>query len=43
VSVTRSDLRLGPPAGRFDLIVLSEVGYYFSNEQLSLIANALAG
>ena len=43
VAVSCRDLRQGPPAGRFDLIVLSEVGYYFSVEQLSRIADALAG
>jgi protein-L-isoaspartate O-methyltransferase len=41
VSVRQRDLRDGPPEGRFDLIVLSEVGYYFSIEQLSVIAQAL--
>ncbi len=42
VRIELRDLREGPPAGSFDLIVFSEVGYYFPQEQLALIARALA-
>jgi chemotaxis methyl-accepting protein methylase len=36
------DLRDAPPAGPFDLIVFSELGYYFPREQLASIAATLA-
>ena len=31
------------PAGTFDLVVLSEIGYYFDRQQLSRIGSDLAG
>lgn len=37
------DLRAPPPRGPFDLIVFSEVGYYFDRRQLADIASRLAG
>jgi chemotaxis methyl-accepting protein methylase len=36
------DLRDAPPAGPFDLIVFSELGYYFPLDELASIAGALA-
>jgi protein-L-isoaspartate O-methyltransferase len=43
VQVYQSDLSNGPPHGPFDLIVFSEVGYYFDRRNLIEIALDLAG
>lgn len=37
VSVTCGSLPMSVPAGTFDLIVLSEIGYYFDRQELSQI------
>jgi cyclopropane fatty-acyl-phospholipid synthase-like methyltransferase len=42
VSITRASLAGELPAGPFDLIILSEVGYYFSRRKLSEIARSIA-
>jgi SAM-dependent methyltransferase len=42
VDVYRADLANGPPKGPFDLIVMSEVGYYFEPGMLVAIAIATA-
>ncbi len=43
VTVVEADLAEEPPAGPFDLIVFSEVGYYFAKPLLSEIVHRLAG
>jgi len=43
VDVHRADLANGPPEGPFDLVVMSEVGYYFDPATLVAIAIATAG
>jgi SAM-dependent methyltransferase len=40
VDVYQADLANGPPPGPFDLIVMSEVGYYFEPRMLVAIATA---
>ena len=42
VDVYQADLANGPPKGPFDLIVMSEVGYYFEPRVLVAIATATA-
>jgi protein-L-isoaspartate O-methyltransferase len=42
VDVYQADLANGPPQGPFDLIVMSEVGYYFEPRMLVAIAIATA-
>jgi trans-aconitate methyltransferase len=43
VKIEEADLQfIGEPRARFDLIVLSEIGYYFPADQLSQIATGLA-
>jgi SAM-dependent methyltransferase len=42
VRIEVADIALDIPRGPFDLIVLSEIGYYFGGEQLADIAQALA-
>jgi SAM-dependent methyltransferase len=42
VDVYQADLANGPPKGPFDLIVMSEVGYYFEPSMLVSIAIATA-
>ena len=42
VTVTCADLATQCPEGPFDLIVFSELGYYFTTTELALIARALA-
>jgi protein-L-isoaspartate O-methyltransferase len=42
VSVLCSDLAAEQPAGPYDLVVLSEIGYYFGPAQLLRIGRALA-
>ena len=39
VTVERADVRDGLPAGRFDLIVVSEVAYYLSQEDVRALAD----
>jgi len=41
--VERRDVLHDFPAGTFDLIVLSEVGYYFSSRDLRTVLNAIVG
>jgi SAM-dependent methyltransferase len=43
VEVSQADLAAGSPAGPFDLIVLSECGYYFDETTLRAIAQDLEG
>jgi protein-L-isoaspartate O-methyltransferase len=40
--IYQADLANGPPMGPFDLIVMSEVGYYFEPRMLATIAIATA-
>jgi SAM-dependent methyltransferase len=42
VDVYQADLANGPPKGPFDLVVMSEVGYYFEPRMLVAIAIATA-
>jgi SAM-dependent methyltransferase len=42
VEIFQADLADGPAPGPFDLIVLSEIGYYFSKDRLRAIGRALA-
>jgi protein-L-isoaspartate O-methyltransferase len=42
VRIDRADLAKSLPAGRFDLIVFSELGYYFSAAALTKLIRALA-
>jgi SAM-dependent methyltransferase len=42
VDIYEADLANGPPIGPFDLVVLSEVGYYFSRRKLIEVALACA-
>jgi len=42
VEIHQRDAADGPPEGRFDLIVFSELGYYFSVDRLSAMARQLA-
>jgi SAM-dependent methyltransferase len=42
VEIYQRDVAAGPPDGMFDLIVFSELGYYFSADRLSAIARQLA-
>jgi protein-L-isoaspartate O-methyltransferase len=43
VQVSQADLAGGSPPGPFDLIVLSEVGYYFDRATLTRVARDLEG
>jgi SAM-dependent methyltransferase len=43
VEIYQRDASEGPPEGTFDLIVFSELGYYFSADRLGLIARQMAG
>ncbi len=43
VTVCQADLIEGSPPGPFDLIVFSEVGYYFDKHRLIDLASSLAG
>lgn len=42
VEIYQRDAEEGPPAARFDLIVFSELGYYFSADRLREMARQLA-
>jgi SAM-dependent methyltransferase len=42
VEIYHRDAALGPPAGSFDLIIFSELGYYFSINQLTAMALQMA-
>jgi SAM-dependent methyltransferase len=42
VEIYQRDIAEGPPRGTFDLIVFSELGYYFSSHRLSAMARQLA-
>jgi SAM-dependent methyltransferase len=42
VEFYQGDARMGPPEGTFDLIVFSELGYYFSAERLQGIVRQMA-
>jgi protein-L-isoaspartate O-methyltransferase len=42
VNIRQADLADGPPKGPFDLIVLSEIGYYFSKVRWANVALAAA-
>jgi SAM-dependent methyltransferase len=42
VEIFQHDIAAGPPCGSFDLIVFSELGYYFPIDQLKTIAHRLA-
>jgi SAM-dependent methyltransferase len=41
VTISCADLATGCPEGRFDLIVFSELGYYFTEDQLTRIGRSL--
>jgi len=41
VEIYRRDVAEGPPDGTFDLIVFSELGYYFSADRLGTIARQI--
>ena len=41
VTIDQADIGLGVPHGPFDLIVLSELGYYFQPDSLARIAGSL--
>jgi SAM-dependent methyltransferase len=41
VSIACADLSVGIPAGPFDLIIFSEIGYYFGREELAALARRL--
>ncbi len=43
VHIECGSLREAIPAGKFDLIVFSEIGYYFEEEELQVIVHRLAG
>lgn len=42
VEIYQGDVAAGPPEGTFDLMVFSELGYYFSVDRLQAIATRLA-
>jgi SAM-dependent methyltransferase len=42
VDIRCADLAAGPPPGNFDLIVFSEMGYYFTPPQLEQITRSLS-
>ncbi len=42
VDIYQGDVADGPPPGQFDLIVFSELGYYFSPDKLRIVADRLA-
>jgi SAM-dependent methyltransferase len=42
VEIFQGDVAAGPPEGTFDLMVFSELGYYFSADQLRVVVNRLA-
>jgi trans-aconitate methyltransferase len=42
VEIYQGDVAAGPPRGTFDLMVFSELGYYFSVDQLRALVNRLA-
>jgi SAM-dependent methyltransferase len=42
VEIYHRDAALGPPEGSFDLMIFSELGYYFSVNQLTAMARQMA-